>query len=59
MMIFICNNTDLGDGWERIDESGEYAREFSIKKAIPLGTSAVFYALTHGSPKNPTTDTSR
>lgn len=47
MMVIICHNTDLGDGWEREGEDQWYFREFSEKKAYPLGINIVFYALTH------------
>ena len=47
MMAIICHNTDLGDGWEREGESEWYFREFSEKKAYPLGINIVFYAMTH------------
>jgi hypothetical protein len=47
MMVMICHNTDLGDGWEREGESELYFREFSEKKAYPLGINIVFYAMTH------------
>jgi hypothetical protein len=47
MMVFICHNTDLGDGWEREGENEYYFREFSEKKAYPLGINVVFYAMTH------------
>jgi hypothetical protein len=47
MMVFICQNTDNGDGWEREGESQYYFREFSEKKAYPLGINAIFYAMTH------------
>jgi hypothetical protein len=47
MMAFICHNTDLGDGWEREGENEYYFREFSEKKAYPLGINIVFYAMTH------------
>lgn len=47
MMVVICHNTDLGDGWEREGESEYYFREFSEKKAYPLGINIVFYAMTH------------
>jgi hypothetical protein len=47
MMAIICHNTDLGDGWEREGEDEWYFKEFSEKKAYPLGINIVFYAMTH------------
>ncbi len=47
MMIVICHNTDLGDGWEREGDNEYYFREFSEKKAYPLGINIIFYAMTH------------
>jgi len=47
MMAFICHNTDLGDGWEREGENEWYFREYSEKRAYPLGINIVIYAMTH------------
>jgi hypothetical protein len=47
IMVMICHNTDLGDGWEREGESEYYFHEFSEKKAYPLGINIIFYAMTH------------
>ena len=47
IMVIICHNTDLGDGWEREGVYEYYFREFSEKKAYPLGINIVFYAMTH------------
>jgi hypothetical protein len=47
MMVFICHNTDLGDGWEREGVAEWYFREYSEKKAYPLGINIVTYAMTH------------
>ncbi len=47
MVSIICHNTDLGDGWEEEGVDPWYFKEFSEKKAYPLGINIVFYALTH------------
>jgi hypothetical protein len=47
MMAIICQNTDLGDGWEREGEEEWYFHEFSEKKAYPMGINIIFYAMTH------------
>ena len=47
IMVFICHNTDLGDGWEREGEDRWYFDEFSVKKAYPMGINIVTYAMTH------------
>ncbi len=47
IMVFICHNTDLGDGWEREGEAKWYFDEFSVKKAYPMGINIVTYAMTH------------
>ncbi|MEM8733172.1 MAG: DUF4159 domain-containing protein [Planctomycetota bacterium] len=47
IMVFICHNTDLGDGWEREGENKEYFAEFAVKKSYPLGINIVTYAMTH------------
>lgn len=47
LMVFMCHNTDLGDGWEREGEDPWYFEEFSVKKAYPLGINIVTYAMTH------------
>jgi hypothetical protein len=46
LMVLACHNTDLGDGWERAGDNPEYHREFSLKKAYPMGINIVVYALT-------------
>lgn len=47
IMIFICHNTDLGDGWEQEGRNEDYFREYSVKKAYPMGINIVTYAMTH------------
>jgi hypothetical protein len=45
LMAIFCHNTDLGDGWEREGDDEYYTREFSVKKALPMGINIVVYAL--------------
>jgi hypothetical protein len=47
LMVLICHNTDLGDGWEREGEDESYFRKYSEKKAYPMGINIVVYAMTH------------
>ena len=47
LMVIACHNTDNGDGWEREGENHYYFKEFSEKKAYPLGINIIFYAMTH------------
>ena len=47
MMVIICRNTDLGDGWEREGEDPFYFGEFSEKKAYPMGIGIIVYSMTH------------
>jgi hypothetical protein len=47
MMVLICHNTDLGDGWEREGEDEWYFHEFAENKSYPMGINIVTYAMTH------------
>lgn len=47
LMMVIMHNTDLGDGWEEEARNPIYFKEFSAKKAYPLGINIVVYAMTH------------
>ena len=44
MVMLICHNTDLGDGWEREGVDPGYFREMSEKHAYPMGINI---AMTH------------
>ena len=47
MMAIICQNTDLGDGWEREGEEKWYFEQYSEKQAYPMGINIIFYAMSH------------
>lgn len=47
IMMLICYNTDLGDGWEREGVDPGYFKEYSEKWAYPLGINIVTYAMSH------------
>ncbi len=47
MMVIICRNTDLGDGWEREGEDPYFFTEFSEKRAYPMGINIIVYSMTH------------
>lgn len=47
IMVMICHNTDLGDGWEEETTNPYYFSEFSEKSAYPLGINILLYAMTH------------
>lgn len=47
IMVFVCHNTDFGDGWEREGNNTWYFEEFSVKRAYPMGINIVTYAMTH------------
>ncbi len=47
MMVIICHNTDVGDGWEREGVDTGYFKEFSEKWSYPLGINILMYAMTH------------
>lgn len=45
MVAVLCHNTDFGDGWEREGVDEYYFKEFSLKKAYPMGINIVVYTL--------------
>ena len=47
IMVLICQNTDLGDGWEREGDNEYFFHEFSETKAYPMGINIIFYMMTH------------
>jgi hypothetical protein len=47
MVMLVCHNTDLGDGWEEEGTDPGYFRTYSEKFAYPLGINIIFYAMTH------------
>jgi hypothetical protein len=47
IMMLMCHNTDLGDGWEEEGTDPWFFKEFSEKKAYPLGINIIFYVMTH------------
>ncbi len=47
IMVFLCHNTDNGDGWEEEDSDPWFFHNFSEKKNYPLAINVLFYAMTH------------
>ncbi len=47
IMVLICHNTDLGDGWEREGNDEWYFHNFCENKSYPMGINIVTYAMTH------------
>ena len=47
MMVVLCHNTDLSDGWEEEGVSEYFFKTFSEKLSYPLGINIIIYALTH------------
>lgn len=47
LMMIICHNTDIGDGWEEEGTDPWFFKEFSEKYAYPMGINIIFYAMTH------------
>lgn len=47
MVVFLCHNTDNGDGWEEEGSDPWFFHAFSEKKNYPLAVNILFYAMTH------------
>lgn len=45
IVVLLCHNTDLADGWERIGEEVRYTREMSLARAFPMGINILYFAL--------------
>jgi len=47
IMVFICHNTDNGDGWEEETTDPWFFENYSERKNFPLAINVIFYTLTH------------
>lgn len=47
IMILLCHNNDLADGWEREGENMEYYKRYSERWSYPMGVNIVAYAMSH------------
>ncbi len=47
IMVFMCHNTDNGDGWEEETSDPWFFSTFSEKKNYPLAINVIFYTMTH------------
>ncbi len=47
IMALMCQNNDIGDGWEREGEEKEFFVRYSEKVSYPLGINIITYAMTH------------
>ncbi len=47
IMVLMCHNTDLSDGWEEESVGRWFFSAYSEKYAYPMGVNIVYYALTH------------
>ena len=47
MMMLVCHNNDIADGWEEESFEPWFFEKYSEKLCFPLGINIVFYALTH------------
>ena len=47
VMVLMCLNNDVGDGWEREGENTQYFHDYSERYSYPLGINIVTYVMTH------------
>ena len=41
MMVLLCHNNDLVDGWEREGEDREFFERFSVRQSYPMGVNII------------------
>ncbi|MGB0598260.1 MAG: DUF4159 domain-containing protein [Rubripirellula sp.] len=47
ILILLCHNNDLADGWEREGENKAYYERFSERWSYPIAINIIVYAMTH------------
>ncbi len=47
MMMLVCHNNDLADGWEEESYEPWFFKKYSEKLCFPMGINIIFYALTN------------
>ena len=47
MMMLVCHNNDLADGWEEEDFNPWFFKKYAEKLCFPMGINIIFYALTN------------
>ena len=47
LIVLLCHNNDLADGWEREGQNVEYFERFSERWCYPMGINIVIYVMTH------------
>lgn len=47
IMVLMCHNTDLSDGWEEEGISPWFFSAYSEKYSYPMGINIIYYVLTH------------
>ena len=46
LVVLLCHNNDIGDGWEREGDDPEYFLQCSEKFSYPMGINIITYAMT-------------
>ena len=47
LVVLLCHNNDLGDGWEREGENIDYFNQYAVKCSYPMGINIITYVMTH------------